>query len=221
MSATRALISGRQGSAAPDHDHVRRRVGVARAGFSGGGPEAAPDPVTLGRVPHLLGDREAEAQAGAVGRVRIAQAALQGHALRVEAAAGGGGQEFGAFRQSPKGAPKGARAAAAHRAAVTRTGACGRGRGAPRSPCGRPWSPCAPESRGGACERACSVDTSSSRPVLRSQDAGRGSGQGALRRFAHRLSRKNTVSARFRALRRWRGLWRMGTAKSTRRNRRA
>ena len=36
-------------------------------------------------------------------------------------------------------------------------------RGAPRPPCGRPWSPCGCESRGGACAPACSVDRSASR----------------------------------------------------------
>ena len=50
---------------------------------------------------------------------------------------------------------------------IRRSGACGRARGGPRRPCGRPWWPCGRENRDGACARACSVDRSVSRVSLR------------------------------------------------------
>ncbi len=52
------------------------------------------------------------------------------------------------------------------RRGVKPKGACGRGRGARSAPCGLRPSPCARETRGGVCERACSVDRSASRHEL-------------------------------------------------------
>ena len=52
-------------------------------------------------------------------------------------------------------------------AAVRRTAVCDHAPGAPTRPCARPWSPYVRGSRDGACVRACSVDRSASRFVLR------------------------------------------------------
>ena len=85
----------------------------------------------------------------------------------MEAAARSRRQEFAPFRQAARSCAfdgSRARGRASWRSsggqALAAVGAAGRD-----APCGRPSSPCAHENRGGACERACSVDRSSSRLI--------------------------------------------------------
>ena len=82
------------------------------------------------------------------------------------------------------------------RHALRRTGACGPSRAVAPRPRGRPWSPCACGTHGGACARACSADRSVSLHSPSLASSCRGSADARRQRGAARPSRRAIADRR-------------------------
>ena len=124
------LVVSSQDVAPPDHHHIhvgRRVLGGCHLYRR---PEAALDPVALGRIADLLGHRQPVSQAEAVAVVPgAAQPTLHGHPLRTKAAARGRRKKVRSLRQ-PSDHARGCRGSGAIESRPT--SACGRERGGPR-----------------------------------------------------------------------------------------
>ena len=151
--------------------------------------QAPTNPIAHDRVADLLGHGEADARVPTSGSAFERRFACSVNASSCARRPLRGPLKLGATGQSPQlGLSAAARPAVSSKASaraieggprrsgangVRPTGACGRARGGRSEPCDRRPSPCVRETRGGACERVCSVDRSASRLKLQSLPATR------------------------------------------------
>ena len=161
----------RQNVAARDHDIVPAITPSIRGKRGKGGTQPALHPVSFRCGPDLAAHGEPESHlVGRPGRTGGPFTGLQGQPRRAGAATLGRRDELGTLCETTRPARWLQRVGHGTRRwrDLTPKGACGRGRGGPRSPSGRPWWPCARGNHGGACARACWADRSVSRACLQS-----------------------------------------------------